>query len=117
MGSGSRRVRWARKSKSHAIGRYADPEEARDTEAGPASGASWVVTVLAGINEKPLFERWDQKRSEAGNAEAARHRWPVLVCPSRRAGGGLIAACDLSRRVGRAAGTDYAACNGFGNHL
>lgn len=104
----------ARRSKSQAIGRYADPEEPRDSGAGPASGASWMLPLLPLLDQKSLFDRWDQKRSVAANADVAQTNLPVISCPSRRVDGRLSTACDRIAESWSGGGNDYAACSGSG---
>jgi hypothetical protein len=103
-----------RKSKSNSIGRFADPEEARDAGGGPVSGASWVVSVLPFLDQKGAFDAWDQKRSVAANRSVAETELPVLYCPSRRITGGLLSGCDLVANDWTGGGNDYAGCSGSG---
>ncbi len=98
---------------THAIGRYADPAEPRSSDDRPASGVSWVVPCLPFLNQKELFDQWEQRRSVAANRRLAETELPVLYCPSRR-GGGLCTACDRVGTDWTRGGNDYAACSGSG---
>jgi type II secretory pathway pseudopilin PulG len=107
----------ARLQQKNAVGRYADPAEARDTGAKPVSGASWLVSVLPYADRKDLYDQWDQKRSVLGNAAVAQVNLPFMYCPSRRGdlgGAGLIRQCDRVSESWTGGGNDYAACNGSG---
>lgn len=103
-----------RRFKSTTIGRYADPAEPRDSGSDPASGASWVVSILPYMDQKALYDAWDPKRSVLGNRSVAESELAVMYCPSRRTTAGLISACDRVADDWKHGGNDFAACSGSG---
>ena len=107
----------ARRSKANKIGRYADPDEARAVDNKPASGASWVVSILPYTGHRSLYEEWDRQKGVLANADAAQTELPVIYCPSRRGavgGLGLFPECDRVDDAWSGGGNDYAGCSGSG---
>lgn len=107
----------ARRQQQNAIGRFADPAEARDTGTKPVSGVSWVLSILPYADRKDLFDQWDAKRSVLANSAIAQTELPFMYCPSRRiglGGSGLLPQCDRVDPGWTGGGNDYAACNGSG---
>ncbi len=92
-------------------GRIDDSSDAFDPRAGTSH--SWIVQILPFLEEQPLFDRFDLKRSlfEAaggGQADPEAEQLPILLCPSD--GGGSKAFVDAGLTRGRACGRgNYAA--------
>ncbi|MBN2021412.1 MAG: DUF1559 domain-containing protein [Pirellulales bacterium] len=89
----------------------------REACQGP-QGTSWIVHVLAQLEQQPLFDQWDFAACVLGNRAVAAEDIAVLYCPSRRSAVPEDQLRLLLPGFSRG-GTDYGGClgrvNGFNN--
>jgi prepilin-type N-terminal cleavage/methylation domain-containing protein len=95
-----------------------DPwNEARRT--GVAAGAdlhgtSWMLEILANLDQTALLSAWNRDTNVLGNASLAQTDVPLFYCPSRRSGirTGRNDHKSLPSDTWRGGGTDYGGCIG-----
>jgi prepilin-type N-terminal cleavage/methylation domain-containing protein len=88
-----------------------DPwEEAADLSPGKR-GTSWMLFVLAFVEQNYIFQNWNFNKSVIGNASLAQTDISLFYCPSRRAG---IRRGDeqIMFENWKSGGTDYGGCLG-----
>ena len=83
--------------------------------------ATWAVWILPFMEQKPLYDRWDQKKNYFDQLPEVRMTvQPGLLCPTRRSGGAQAISISGDNLSGGphvpGACSDYAACRGTKGH-